>query len=84
MFTFLFSAIRVLKKSVLDFFKASWQKRCFAKMLKSLKRKDRFNDSARLPGARSLFFNRLLSHSEQDPLLLLFLSPFRRQPHRIQ
>jgi hypothetical protein len=38
---------------------SSWQKRCFAKMLKSLKRKDRFNDLARRPGARSLFFNRL-------------------------
>jgi hypothetical protein len=50
----------VLKKSVLDFFKASWQKRCFAKMLKLLKWKDRFNNLARRPGARSLFFNRLL------------------------
>jgi hypothetical protein len=50
----------VLKKSVLDFFKASWQKHGFAKMLKLLKRKDCFNNLARRPGARSLFFNRLL------------------------
>jgi hypothetical protein len=59
----------VLKKSVLDFFKASWQKRGFAKMLKSLKRKDRFNDLARRPGAHSLFFNRLLWAFCRAPIL---------------
>jgi hypothetical protein len=32
----------------------------FAKMIKLLKRKDRFNNLARRDGARSLFFNRLL------------------------
>jgi hypothetical protein len=50
----------VLKKYFLYFFKATWQKRGFARWLESVKRKSRFTDLARRPGARSLFFNRLL------------------------
>jgi hypothetical protein len=50
----------VLKKNLLYFFKARRQKSGFADVLESLNRFWRFNDSARLPGARSLFFNRLL------------------------
>jgi hypothetical protein len=51
----------MLKKSVLNFFKASWQKRVFAKMLNSLKLKDHFHELARRTGAHSLFFNRPLT-----------------------
>jgi hypothetical protein len=46
---------RVLKKYFLYFFKATRQKRGFAKWLESGKRESRFTDSARRPGARSQF-----------------------------
>jgi hypothetical protein len=45
----------MLKKYFLSFFNATRQKRGFARWLESGKRKSRFTDPARRPGARSLF-----------------------------